>query len=287
MLSIVIFLPLAAAAVLALPRITPRAAVWTWIAAATTDLALVVALWLGYGGGMAYEERLTWIPSVNAGYHVGVDGLSLPLIAMSAVLFLVCAIFSLRDTDRVRPYAALFLFLQTVSIGLFAALDLLLFFVFFDLSIVGMYFVIVGWGHGDRARSALKFFLFYVVAYAVTNLGAFAVVVAVGGDAIEDYTGLGRRSPLLAASLVICLLGLVGTPPTAVFVGKVLVFTAAWDGGYAWLAVVAVVNTVASLFYYLRWILPLFQRGGPRTRPLRSASLIACLAALVSLLLSV
>jgi NADH-quinone oxidoreductase subunit N len=119
-----------------------------------------------------------------------------------------------------------------------------------------------------RAALALPALLFYLAAYAVTNLGAFAVVAELrGARTIDDYRGLARRHPGLAAVLVVCLLGLVGTPPTAVFVGKLTVFTAAIDGGLAWLAVLAVVNTIASLFYYLRWIAPAFQmdRGQPGT----------------------
>ncbi|WP_308191218.1 NADH-quinone oxidoreductase subunit N [Amycolatopsis tucumanensis] len=108
-----------------------------------------------------------------------------------------------------------------------------------------------------RSDLALPSLLLYVAAYAVTNLGAFAVVCALPKAAvIEDYRGLIRRRPWLAVSLVVCLLGLVGTPPTGVFAGKLTVFTAAFDGGYAWLVVVAAINTVASLFYYLRWIAP-------------------------------
>ncbi|MGP3964804.1 NADH-quinone oxidoreductase subunit N [Nonomuraea sp. 3N208] len=137
-------------------------------------------------------------------------------------------------------------------------------------------------GQSDLARPAL---LFYVAAYAITNLGAFAVVVAVGRDSLADHTGLSRRSPLLALAVVVCLLGLVGTPPTAVFVGKLLVFSAAWDGGYAWLAAIAVINTVASVFYYLRWILPLFRAGDGPTEIRPIASGIAVLAAALSLLL--
>jgi NADH-quinone oxidoreductase subunit N len=99
--------------------------------------------------------------------------------------------------------------------------------------------------------------LFYLAAYAVTNLGAFAVVAALPyAHTLDDYRGLARRHPGLSAVLVLCLLGFVGTPPTAVFVGKLEVFSAAVEGGYAWLAVVAVLNTVASLFYYLRWLVP-------------------------------
>lgn len=115
-------------------------------------------------------------------------------------------------------------------------------------------------GRSDLAQEAL---LYYVAAYAVTNLGAFAVVCALPrAGRIGDYCGLARKRPLLAASLVICLLGLVGTPPTGVFVGKLEAFSAAFDGGYAWLAVLAAVNTIASLFYYMRWIVNAVSRGG-------------------------
>ncbi|NKZ04856.1 NADH-quinone oxidoreductase subunit N [Actinomadura latina] len=139
-------------------------------------------------------------------------------------------------------------------------------------------------GRTDLAEPAL---LYYVAAYAVTNLGAFAVVVARGRDDLAGYAGLMRGSPLLGLSLVVCLLGFVGTPPTAVFVGKVLMFGAALDGGYLWLAVAAAVNTVASVFYYLRWIVPLFGRPDGPSRPARGAAAAAVAAALFSLALGI
>ncbi|GAA2581628.1 NADH-quinone oxidoreductase subunit N [Actinomadura fulvescens] len=140
-------------------------------------------------------------------------------------------------------------------------------------------------GRTDLAEPTL---LFYLGAYAVTNLGAFAVVIAAGHDELPAYAGLARRSPLLAVSLVICLLGLIGTPPTAVFVGKLLMFGAALDGGYAWLAVVAALNSVASVFYYLRWIVPVFSRTTTQTgSPTPSAGLIACITTAASLLLGI
>ncbi|MFD0888872.1 proton-conducting transporter membrane subunit, partial [Streptosporangium algeriense] len=150
------------------------------IAASAADLLLTVVMWHGYPGGIGYEARARWIPALGAGYHVGVDGLSLPLIAMTALLFLSCAVCSARRATRARPYAALFLALQTVCTGLFAALDLLLFFVFFDLSIAGMYFVIAGWGHGDRHRSALRFFLYTFLGSLALLLGSIGVGGLVG-----------------------------------------------------------------------------------------------------------
>ena len=130
-----------------------------------------------------------------------------------------------------------------------------------------------------RSDLALPSLALYLAAYAVTNLGAFAVCAALPGETrLEDYRGLALRSPALALSLLVLLLGLVGTPPTAVFVGKLTVFAAALDGGLGWLVVVAAVNTVASLFYYLRWIGPVFAREGaaqaaaPPCRPIAASS---------------
>ena len=112
-------------------------------------------------------------------------------------------------------------------------------------------------GRNDLALPSLAL---YVGAYAVTNAGAFAVVAAARtGPKLADWRGMSRRSPALSLALLVCLLGLVGTPPTGVFVGKLTVFTAVAQGGYGWLVVVAAVNTVASLFYYLRWVAPVFR----------------------------
>ncbi|MFC8005069.1 NADH-quinone oxidoreductase subunit N [Streptomyces olivaceus] len=115
-----------------------------------------------------------------------------------------------------------------------------------------------------RTDLAQKGLLIYLAAYAATNLGAFAVITELPhAHTSQDYRGLARRHPGLTAVLVICLLGLVGTPPTGIFLGKLEIFTAAIDGGYTWLAALAVANTVASLFYYLRWLAPLFTSAEP------------------------
>ena len=115
-----------------------------------------------------------------------------------------------------------------------------------------------------RSELALPALLVYLAGYAVTNLAAFAVVAAVPGRrTLRDYTGLGTEHPWLAGGLLVALLGLVGTPPTAVFVGKLAVATAAWDAGFAWLTVALLLNSVLSLFYYLRWVAPLLRTAAP------------------------
>lgn len=133
-------------------------------------------------------------------------------------------------------------------------------------------YLLVAVAVAGRAELAQPALLLYVGAYAVTNLGAFAVVAGLpGARTLEEYRGMARRQPALACALAVCLLGLIGTPPTAVFVGKLAVFTAAVDGGFAWLVVLAIVNTVASVFYYLRWIAPTFRRADPEPVPPQQA----------------
>ncbi len=226
-LSSIAFLPLAAAlGLIAIPGLSAAVARWTWVAVAVLDLALVLVVWAGYEtpapGALAYEEQVPWIPGVDSSYHVGVDGLSLPLLAMTAIIFLACAVFALREEDRPRIHAALFLFLQSVSLGLFVAADLILFFVFFDLSIVAMYFVIAGWGHGDAARSAMKFFIYTFLGSLALLAGFIGLYVAAQPHTF-DMVRLAQETPLagrpLAGGLVLgaILLGLAVKTPTVPF----------------------------------------------------------------------
>ena len=115
---------------------------------------------------------------------------------------------------------------------------------------------VVAIGRSDMATAALIMFL---AGYAAANIAAFAIVTELRGrTAISDYRGLAGTHRWLAAGLVVALLSLVGVPPLGGFVGKLTVFAAAIDAGYAWLAAIAVANTVISLFYYLRVIAPMY-----------------------------
>lgn len=122
-------------------------------------------------------------------------------------------------------------------------------------------FLLVPVAAAGRSDLALPSLLFYLAAYAVTNVAAFAVTAALPEHReLADYRGLARSRPGLGLALLVALLGLVGTPPLAVFVGKLTTATAAWDGGHGWLALVVMLSSVLSLFYYLRWFAPVFAR---------------------------
>jgi NADH-quinone oxidoreductase subunit N len=103
---------------------------------------------------------------------------------------------------------------------------------------------------------------FFVATYAFTNLGAFFCVLAIeqrtGSTAIADYAGLYQRAPLLALALGVCLVSLTGIPPTAGFIAKIFVFNAAVQSDLVWLAIVGVINTAISAFYYLRIVSVMF-----------------------------
>lgn len=144
-----------------------------------------------------------------------------------------------------------------------------------------------------RSELAVPSLLLYLGGYTVTNSAAFAVTTALPDRReLTSYRGLARARPWLAAALLVALLGLVGTPPTAVFVGKLTTAAAAWDGGQAWLAVVVFANSLISLFYYLRWIIPAFQQPAPAPAEegfatVRWSSATAVVAATVSLALGI
>jgi len=107
--------------------------------------------------------------------------------------------------------------------------------------------------------------LIYFFVYMIMNLGAFFIVQLVANklksENIEDYDGLGYRSPLIAVSLTVFLISLTGLPPTAGFIGKLYVFTSVIEAGYIWLAIIGVLNSVVSLYYYVKIIRNMYLRG--------------------------
>jgi len=172
-----VFLPfLGALLLMALPASNARFAHGVGIVTSSLTLLVTILMWARgvTAGGFAQVEEINWIPAIGAAYRVGVDGISLPLILLSALLFLLSFIYSAKLGERARSFIILMLMLETASIGTFAALDALLFYVFFEISLVSMYFMIAGWGYEDRQRAALMFFLY-------TLLGSLPLLLAILG----------------------------------------------------------------------------------------------------------
>jgi proton-translocating NADH-quinone oxidoreductase chain N len=137
-----------------------------------------------------------------------------------------------------------------------------------------------------RSQLAIPALIVFAAAYAVMNIGVFAVISVVGTD-IADYAGLAKRRPFIAGSMVVFLLSLTGIPPLVGFVGKLLLLTAAIAGGYLWLSIVAILVSVLSLAVYLRVVAPMF-RSDPASKinplkPLQAVAIVLCLIATVAL----
>jgi NADH-quinone oxidoreductase subunit M len=122
--------------------------------------------------GFQFIERASWIPQINVWYYVGVDGISIMMVFLTALLSFVSVIASFGIMDRVKQYFALFLLLQTAMTGVFVALDFFLFYVFWEAMLVPMYFLIGIWGGPRREYAAIKFFLY-------TLLGSVAILLAI------------------------------------------------------------------------------------------------------------
>ncbi|MFG6626466.1 NuoM family protein [Sulfitobacter sp. 1A12056] len=177
LLTIATFLPiLAGLALMALPDRSTRTAHAVSIAATGAVFLITLAIWARgiVAGDFAQVEEIAWIPAIGAAYRLGVDGLSLPLVLLTSLLFFLSALYSARIGERAASYVVLMLMLETASLGTFMALDGLLFYVFFEVSLVGMYFMIAGWGYEERQRAALMFFLY-------TLLGSLPLLLAIIG----------------------------------------------------------------------------------------------------------
>jgi len=126
---------------------------------------------------------------------------------------------------------------------------------------------LVPYGQEELAEAAVAAALFYLMAYMVTNFASWAVVIALEhkenkGLEIDDYAGLSRKYPLLALTMTFAMLSFIGIPPTLGFMGKFLVFRVLVDGGYAWLALIGVITSLISAYYYLRVVVVMYMRDG-------------------------
>ena len=204
LLTCTVVLPLlTAAAVAVLPRSRPEAVKLVGVLGAIgTALLTVVVLWHFDRGeaGFQFVSEHTWIRHFGIEWKLGVDGISLFLVLLTGLLFPV-ALAGPKVTKDVKAYVAWMLVLEAGCLGSFLALDLFLFFVFFELTLVPMYFVIGGWGYENRVYASLKFFLYTLFGSAFMLVGMLTLVLlsASGDQAITfDLVELAQRQSLAA-----------------------------------------------------------------------------------------
>ena len=197
-LSIVLFLPLAAALAAAfLPARTGR---WLVVAATVGVLGYAIALVADFERGtnaLQYVTDASWISELGIRYQLGVDGLNLFLVFLTALLWVPATIWAaLRTTERPKLFMFHMALAETAVLGAFLAQDLALFVVFFDLMLVPFYFLIGGWGKGDRVRATTKFTIYTLVGSLLMLAGAVAlgVLSADGGDVSFAFAELEQRT---------------------------------------------------------------------------------------------
>ena len=198
-LSIVVFLPLAAGV---LSMLLPRgAARWPVLLATGGVLGYAIAMIVDFGAGtsgLRYVTDVAWISELGIRYSLGVDGLNLFLIALTALLWFICTLAAaLRDWDRPRLFFFQLALAETAVLGAFCAQDLALFVVFFDLMLVPFYFLIGAWGRGNRVAATTKFVIYTLVGSLLMLAGAVALGVLsapAGGGVSFSLADLAERT---------------------------------------------------------------------------------------------
>ncbi len=209
LISLIVFLPIIGAAViLTFGRRQPlvrRIALGAMI----IDLALVTYAWLLYSADGPIVEQLgrygtdPWIPAINASYLLTIDGLSMPLVFLTALLGVVAVLGSWHVSERVREYHIWLLLLLTGVQGVFVAGDMLLFFLFWEVELIPMYFLISMWGTGHREYSAMKFVLYTLFGSAFMLVGVLSLRFAIGSFDMHAMTLAGQDGTLQPAFLAL------------------------------------------------------------------------------------
>ncbi len=209
-LTLITFIPLfGAIVVLCFPKERHDWIRWTSLLVSLFPLGLSIALWVGLGQlpeGMQFVEKVAWIEPIQVYYHMGVDGISVPMVFLTALLTTLAVLYSFIVTDRPKEYYAFFLLLEMAMIGVFVSLNFFLFYIFWELSLVPMYFLIGLWGAPPRQEgrivrggpyAAIKFFI-YTLAGSVGILLAILGIYFTQGtfDIVELTQRVAHGNPL-------------------------------------------------------------------------------------------
>ena len=270
LLTLILFLPTAAAAVIFfLPASKEKLIKWAAFLFSLLPLLFTVLLWTGFKvdqPGFQYQEQVAWFPSIASTYHLGIDGISLPMVLLTTLLTPLALLASFSIKDRIKPYMMLFLFLETGMLGVFVSLDLLLFFVFWEIGLVPMYFIINQWGGENRNYASLKFIL-YTMAGSLGLLLSIQLIGAISGT--FDLPQLFATWPGLSGTLFGIPMATVKTIAFWAFVVAFAIKVPVWPF-HTWLPdahteaptpgsmILAGVLLKLGAYGFLRLVLPLF-----------------------------
>jgi NADH-quinone oxidoreductase subunit M len=283
LLSLILFIPLVGAGlVMLLPKEQDRLIKWVSLLISLIPLVLSVIVWINFqpnAPGFQFEERLEWFPLIGASYHVGIDGIGLVMVLLTTFLTPLALLISFSIHEEVRSYFALFLFLETGMLGVFVALDLLIFFLFWEIGLIPMFFLINRWGseHGERelwrgykipARTYAAFkFLLYTMA---GSLGLLLAIQVIGLTAKTfDIVELQKVWPAFTGSLFGLPISVIKTIGFWAFTVAFAIKVPIWPF-HTWLPdahteaptagsmILAGVLLKLGAFGFLRLVLPLF-----------------------------
>ncbi len=214
-LTTILFLP-AVGAVLIAFVLGNRPGLIKWTAAIFTfiPLILLIVLFVQFDRSLAaagliqFEEKVLWISALNAHYHLGVDGLSLPLAMLTAFLGFLVVLISWKIDLRLREYFAWLLLLETSILGVFLSLDLLLFFIMWEIEVIPMYFLINIWGSGRKEYSAIKYVIYTLFGSAFMLAGILSLYFTTGTLSMLEIAqgGLGMVQSIMPAAAIFLLL---------------------------------------------------------------------------------
>jgi NADH-quinone oxidoreductase subunit M len=285
LLSLLIFLPLVGAVVIMLLPATQRddavasereggqaiSSRLPWLVAvviASLEVVLAVVVWSRFDGGRSgfqLREIAEWMPGFNISYDVGIDGLSLLLILLTVLLSLLCVIYSATEQRRTKEYMVFLLILETAMVGVFAALDLVLFYVFWELVLIPMYFLIGIWGHERRIYAAVKFFIFTFVGSVLMLVGIVYIIVSTNSASLVALTTPGTEAAKQLAGLPVRDLMFVYAAFALAFMIKVPMFPLhTWlpdahvEAPTAGSVILAGVLLKMGVYGFLRICMPLF-----------------------------
>ena len=178
-LLFIIFSPLVAAlVVLLLPGDEKSTIRWLTLVFSLVTLAFVLIAWSNYDridAGIQFEIQANWFPQIGSSFHIGTDGISLPMLLLTAILTPLAVLTSFKIEENTKVYMILFLILEAAMLGLFVSQDLIIFFIYWEFGLVPMYFLIRHWGGKDRRYASFKFMI-YTMAGSLGLLLAIQII---------------------------------------------------------------------------------------------------------------